>query len=162
VSSDTATVTVFVAVPQPVAFQVFTNEIDLWWLHGPRYRIGGRAAGRLWFEQGLGGGLFETFGADPGSRTFRTGRITEWDPPKGLSFDWTGVNYKPDEKTHVAVLFEPAPGGCRVTLRHSGWATLPGDHPARHGLEGAAFLRMIGLWWGDLLTSFREHNARKA
>jgi hypothetical protein len=31
------------------------------------------------------------------------------------------------------------------------------DHPARHGLEGVAFTRMIGLWWGALMTALREH-----
>ena len=34
---------------------------------------------------------------------------------------------------------------------------LPEDHPARHGLVGPAFSRMIGLWWGQLMTSLREH-----
>jgi hypothetical protein len=26
----------------------------------------------------------------------------------------------------------------------------------RHGVEGAAFSRMIGLWWGELMTALRE------
>jgi hypothetical protein len=34
------------------------------------------------------------------------------------------------------------------------------DHPVRHGLEGHAFTRMIGLFWGDLMTALREHVAR--
>jgi hypothetical protein len=37
--------------------------------------------------------------------------------------------------------------------------TLPEGHPARHGLEAAAFSRMIGLWWGELMTGLREHVA---
>jgi hypothetical protein len=44
-----------------------------------------------------------------------------------------------------------------VTVHHRGWSALPEDHPARHGLTGAAFARMVGLWWGDLLTALREH-----
>jgi hypothetical protein len=35
------------------------------------------------------------------------------------------------------------------------------DHPARHGLEGAAFSRMMGPWWGDLMMSLREHIEEK-
>jgi hypothetical protein len=52
----------------------------------------------------------------------------------------------------------PPPGdGTLVTVHHRGWSALPEDHPARHGLTGAAFARMVGLWWGDLLTALREH-----
>ncbi len=47
-----------------------------------------------------------------------------------------------------------------VRVEHSGWNTLPDDHPARHGLTGAEFSRMIGMWWGDLARSLREHVAR--
>jgi hypothetical protein len=48
-----------------------------------------------------------------------------------------------------------------VTLRHPGFAALREGHPARHGLEGAAMSRMIGLWWGDLLSGLREHVATR-
>ena len=44
-----------------------------------------------------------------------------------------------------------------VTVQHRGWSTLPADHPARHGKVGAEFSRMIGLWWGELMTSLREY-----
>jgi hypothetical protein len=37
-----------------------------------------------------------------------------------------------------------------------GWSAIRPDHPARHGLDDAAFSRMIGLWWGDLMTGLRE------
>jgi hypothetical protein len=56
----------------------------------------------------------------------------------------------------VEVRFDPVRGGTRVTLEHRGWASIRGDHPVRHGEEGAAFIRTIGLWWGELLTSLRE------
>ena len=42
-----------------------------------------------------------------------------------------------------------------VTVRHRGWSALPSGHPVRHSLVGPEF-RMIGLWWGELRTSFRE------
>ena len=71
------------------------------------------------------------------------------------------VNFDPGESTHVQVVFEAVPTGTRVTVRHSGWATLRADHPVRHGKEGPAFIRMIGLWWGDLMTSFRELAAER-
>jgi hypothetical protein len=43
---DGATVSVSVAVPQALAFEVFTREVDRWWRQGPRFRIAGRRRGR--------------------------------------------------------------------------------------------------------------------
>jgi uncharacterized protein YndB with AHSA1/START domain len=86
-----------------------------------------------------------------------TGRVTACDPPRRLVIEWRNVNFSPDEKTEVEVLFEASPSGTLVTVTHSGWSAIRPDHPARHGLEVEEFVRMIGLWWGDLLTSLREH-----
>jgi len=66
------------------------------------------------------------------------------------------VNFAPGESTQVEVVFEAVPTGTRVIVRHSGWAALRPDHPVRHGQQGPAFIRTTGLWWGDLMTSFRE------
>jgi uncharacterized protein YndB with AHSA1/START domain len=163
---DAATVSVFVAVPPDSAFQVFTEEIDQWWRTGPRFRIGGKRAGRIYFEPGPSGRLFETFEAASGTRTFEVGKVTVWEPPGRLALEWRGVNFKPEddpgkspegEKTFVEVTFEPMRDGTTVTVRHSGWSALGPKHPARHGLEGSAFTRTIGLFWGDLMTSLREH-----
>jgi hypothetical protein len=156
---DAATVTVYVAVPREDAFDVFTREIDLWWKEGPRFRVSGRRRGTLHFEPGVDGRLFETFELSKGSRTIEVGRVTEWDAPARLVLEWRGVNYKPDEKTFVEVAFEPQGEGTLVTVRHRGWSALRDDHPARHGLVGAAFSRMIGMWWSELMTSLREHAA---
>ena len=38
---------------------------------------------------------------------------------------------------------------------HRGWAAIRPDHPARHGQDVPAFLRMMGLWWGDQLSLLR-------
>ena len=156
---DAATATVFVAIAPSDAFDVFTREIDRWWRTGPRYRIGGRRRGQLFFEPRLGGRLFETFEISTGSRTVEVGRVTAWEPPLRLSLEWRGVNFKPEEKTFVDVTFAPSGEGTLVTVRHHGWSALPAGHPARHGLVGPDFSRMIGMWWGGLLTSLREHAA---
>ncbi len=154
---DSAAVSVRVAVCREDAFDVFTREIDLWWRQGKAFRIGGRRRGTLAFEGGVGGRLFETFELPSGPRTFEMGRITEWQPPARLSFEWRGVNFKPGEVTFVEVIFEEQSAGTLVTVRHSGFAALREDHPVRHGLQGPAFCRAMGLWWGQLMTSFREH-----
>jgi uncharacterized protein YndB with AHSA1/START domain len=156
-AGDRARVTVFVAVTPEAAFDVFTREIDLWWRQGPRYRIAGRSVGLLNFEPGVGGRLLESFETPAGSRAFELGRVTAWEPPTRLEFEWRAVNFKPGEKTVVEVRFVATGRGTLVTVEHRGWSALPADHPARHGLVGPAFSRMIGMWWGDLLTSLRQH-----
>jgi uncharacterized protein YndB with AHSA1/START domain len=156
-SGDSAKVTVFVAVSQKDAFDVFTSEIDQWWRTGPKFRVAGRKRGQLFFERELGGRLFETFEASGGTRTVEVGRVTAWEPPARLVLEWRGVNFKPHEKTSVEVTFEACGDGTFVRVEHSGWAALPADHPARHGRTGAEFSRMLGMWWGDLMTSLREH-----
>lgn len=157
-AGDGAKVSVFVGVAQADAFAVFTEETDLWWRRGPRFRIAHKHPGSLAFEGGVGGRLFETYEVASGNtKTFVVGRITQWDPPSRLAFEWRGVNFAADESTFVEIDFEPKGDGTMVTVRHRGWAALRPDHPARHGNLGAAFDRMIGLWWADLLSSLREH-----
>jgi uncharacterized protein YndB with AHSA1/START domain len=153
---DEAKVTVMVAVAPGDAFDVFTRETDLWWRRGVKYRLAGRRPGVLAFEPGPGGRLFESFETVSGTQMFEVGRITAWEPPHRLSFEWRNANFAGDERTEVDVRFEEVEGGTRVTLCHRGWASLRPDHPARHGLDPAGVSRMIGLWWGDLLTSLRE------
>lgn len=157
-AGDVATVTVFVAVAPDVAFEVFTAEMDLWWRHGPKFRIAGKRRGALHLEPGLGGRLFESFEDAGGEiRTHELGRVLVWDPPALLGFEWRGVNFAPGQSTRVDVRFVAQGEGTLVTVRHAGWSALPAGHPVRHGLEGAAFSRRIGMWWGDLMTSLREH-----
>jgi uncharacterized protein YndB with AHSA1/START domain len=85
------------------------------------------------------------------------GRVTVWEPGARLEFEWRNTNFSPDQKTIVEVRFEPLREGTRVTVHHQGWSSLPEGHPARHGIEGAAFSRTVGMWWGKLLTMLREH-----
>ena len=84
------------------------------------------------------------------------GKITAWAPQQRLVFEWRGVNFRPEQRTEVEVTFTELGATTLVTVRHRGWSTLPNGHPAKHGLIGAEFSRMIGLWWGDLLSSLRE------
>jgi hypothetical protein len=74
-----------------------------------------------------------------------------------LLLQWRASNFAPGEHTEVEVVFRPVGRGTHVTVTHRGWAAIRPDHPVRHGQEAPAFLRMIGLWWGDLLTTLRLH-----
>lgn len=154
---DKARVTVSVAVEPARAFSVFTEEIDSWWRHGPKFRLGGRSPGALAFEPRAGGRLFETYDAGDGPRVHEIGKILVWEPPARLVFEWRNAVFVPGEVTEVEVTFEPTRSGTRVTVEHRGWAALRPDHPARHGLPADAFVAQLGQWWGDLMTSLRMH-----
>jgi uncharacterized protein YndB with AHSA1/START domain len=156
VIGDRARVSVLVAVPPEVAFRVFTEDIDQWWRRGPAYRAAG-TRGVLHLEPHVGGRLFESFEVHGTTKVLETGRITTWEPPGRLAFDWRSVTFAPaDQSTQVEVVFEPRPSGTFVTLTHSGWAAIRPDHPVRHGEDTEAFVRTLGLWWGALLTSLRQ------
>ena len=152
-----ARVLVLVSVPPDLAFEVFTEEIDQWWRRGPAYRASGQTRGVLCLEPGVGGRLYESFEGPAGARVIETGRVTAWEPPARLALEWRSVTFAPSERTEVEVLFAASPSGTMVTVIHRGWSALPPDHPVRHGQDPVAFIRTIGLWWGALLTSLREH-----
>lgn len=160
-AGDQARVSVSVAVEPADAFRFFTEEIDQWWRRGSKYRVAGRGRGIVHLEAGVGGRLFESFETASGPRVIETGRVTAWDPPSRLAFEWRAVNFAPAEKTEVVVTFEPAASGTLVTVTHRGWSRIRPDHPARHGADVPAFIRNMSLWWGDLMTSLREHAVRR-
>jgi uncharacterized protein YndB with AHSA1/START domain len=154
---DSARVTVMVAVPPEVAFEVFTQEIDLWWRREPRFRPMGRKPGVIHFEGKVGGRLFEAFGERPAEKLVEMGTVTAWEPPSRIAFDWRNSTFAPDERTHVEVRFTAIHGKTEVTVEHRGWKALRDDHPARHGMVGSAFSRSLGVFWGDLMSAMREH-----
>lgn len=115
---DRVRVSIRVEVEPRVAFQVFTEEIDLWWRRGVPFRPSGKAAGVLHFE--------------------------------------------PGEKTEVEVSFEPAGAGMLGSVEHRGSSSLRPGHPARHGLAGPGFSRMMGTWWAGLMRGLQRHAASRA
>jgi uncharacterized protein YndB with AHSA1/START domain len=156
-TGDRVSASVFVDAPPDIAFEVFATQIDQWWRHGLKFRRGGRGLSVLHLEPRLQGRLFETIAAPGGGEghVVQTGTVVAWDPPHALAIEWRGVNFAPHEKTLVSVRFEPRGDGTLVTLEHSGFATLPPDHPVRHGQPVPAFLRAMAMWWSDQLTSLR-------
>ena len=164
-AADQARVTVMVRVPVADAFRIFTEEIDHWWRRGRKFRIAKGRDGTIALEPRVGGRLFESYRTARGERTIQTGEVTVWEPPTRLVFSWRPVNFKDsDPDTEVEVSMRPFPVGSppstaltEVTVTHRGWSNVRPDHPARHGNEVRPFLRQLGLWWGDLLTSLREH-----
>lgn len=154
-AGDQAKAVVTVAAPVHEAFRIFTDEIDLWWRRGRRYRNASVESGIICLEPRVGGRVFESFTVGERETVVEIGRIKVWEPPGRLLFDWRASNFAPSESTEVEVLFETVPAGTRVTVIHRGWLHIRPDHPVRHGLTSPEFVRMMGLWWGDLLTSLR-------
>lgn len=154
---DRARVSVAVAVPPAAAFRIFSEDIDQWWRRGLRYRVVDGRRGMLCLEPRVGGRLFESVESDGQTTVVETGRVTVWEPPARLSFDWRAVNFEKNEVTHVEVTFAPTASGTLVTVTHSGFATLRPDHPVRHGRDAVAFAREMGMWWSGLMTSLREY-----
>lgn len=154
---DQARVSAVVAVEPELAFRVFTEEIDQWWRRGLQYRVAGRRRGFIHIEPEVGGRLFESWEDEHGTHVFENGRVTAWEPPARLVFEWRAAAFAPDEKTEVEVTFDAHAKGTLVTVTHRGWSRIRPDHPARHGKETEAFIRMMGMWWGELLTSMRAH-----
>jgi uncharacterized protein YndB with AHSA1/START domain len=147
---------VLVKVPPVEAFRVFTEEIDQWWRHGKKYRVG-KDRSIIAIEPKVGGRMFEAFRTAERERVVETGSVLVYDPPTRLVLDWRAVGFKSGERTEVEVLFEPSPSGTLVTVTHRGWAAIRDDHAVRHGEAAEVFVRSMGRWWGDLLGSLREY-----
>jgi uncharacterized protein YndB with AHSA1/START domain len=157
---DQASVTVTVAVPIDAAFRIFTEEIELWWRRGPRFRNAPGESGIICLEPRVGGRVFESFKTEGTETVVEIGKIIVWEPPARLMFEWRASNFMADEKTEVEVRFQPAgaaSASTRVTVVHRGWSQIRDDHPVRHGLASREYVRMMGLWWGDLLSELRVY-----
>jgi uncharacterized protein YndB with AHSA1/START domain len=159
VNGDTARISVSVAVAPHAAFEIFTRDIDRWWRRGVKFRQAGRRGGFICVEPRAGGRLFESIDGERGPQVFEVGLVRVWEPPRLLVFSWRNANYSDGEYTEVEVEFSAAAEGTLVAVTHRGLAALRPDHPARHGLAHAQFIRMMGLWWGDQMTSLRETSA---
>ena len=159
IPGDQARVSVLVGVAPEVAFRMFTEEINLWWRRGPKYRIADTGRGSIEMEPRQGGRVFESFKSGSDTKSVEIGKITVWEPPSRLVFDWRGANFSAGEKTEVSVTFQRTSSGTLVTVTHRGWSRIRADHPVRHNLETSPFIGMIGLWWGDLMTSLRDYSS---
>jgi uncharacterized protein YndB with AHSA1/START domain len=134
------------------AFDAFVHEIGEWWQPNMLFDFTAGKQGRLAFEPGDSGRLFESY--DDGSE-FEVGRIVQWYPPSLLAFTWRQASFGPEMQTHVQVTFEPAGDETRVTVEHTGWDSVPQQHAARHGFPLGVFQAREAEWWQVLLGRLR-------
>jgi len=141
-TTDKVTVTTLVAAPPKEAFEAFTQQIDIWWRRGPRFRS---AAGSsiIRFEDDR---LVEV----TADGALALGRISAWEPGSRLVLEWLGSRLAASERTEVEVRFDAHDTGTRVTVEHRGWTGLN---------AGDARSSAIGLWWGDLVVPYQRHFA---
>jgi uncharacterized protein YndB with AHSA1/START domain len=142
-----------VAATPERAFAAFTDDIGQWWRPNDLFQITQAAPGVMAFEPGPGGRLVER---QAGGGEYEVGRITLWDPPLELAFQWRPASFLPAQVTEVHVRFEPVGNETRVVVEHSGWDTVPPEHAARHGFPMAAFLAREAEWWQVLLRSLQS------
>lgn len=156
-TQQTVVVSIEVAAEPLHAFEVFTAQIDMWWLRGPKHRFRAPWNGTLAFEPGPHGTLTETY-AD--GTTFVIGRVSHWSPGERLVVSWRLPSFADAETTEVDVRFEAVDGGTRVSVEHRGWNALRPNHPARHGKHGHDYEYMKASLWADNLTALRHHVGR--
>ncbi|MCW5636773.1 MAG: SRPBCC domain-containing protein, partial [Rubrivivax sp.] len=155
-AADRVRATVLVRVPPAECFRLFTEHIDAWWKRGARFRHAGARSGLIHLEPRLGGRLSEAFESAAGEQVVEVGRVLQWQPPVRLVFSWRSGNFTAVQTTTVEVDFAAAAVGTQVSVVHRGWESLPADHPVRHGQPVTEFLRSMGLWWGEQLSSLRR------
>ena len=131
-----------VGVRPEMAFSVFTEELDLWWVRGP---INHHAAGRVLAmrcEPGVGGRLLEVYD-DATGEALELARITVWEPGKRLAWQ-SSID---DVETEVC--FSPTGTGTvvEVTARVSAGGRDRG---------GTAWVRVVPDWYGAWCTR-RDH-----
>lgn len=80
-------------------------------------------------------------------RVFIVGKVLEVTPPRRFSHTYM-FTMRPETPTVVTWELEEIPGGCRVTLTHSGWT----DQAASHKSVVGGWREILGLLKSDLET----------
>jgi hypothetical protein len=88
-----------------------------------------------------------------GGGEYKVGRITLWDPPAELAFQWHPASFSHQQATEVYLRFEPVGAETRVVAEHTGWDAIAQKHVARHGFRLEAFLECEAEWWQALRRS---------
>jgi uncharacterized protein YndB with AHSA1/START domain len=130
------------------AFEVFTQEIGLWWRPNGLFQLTPRGDGELRFEPGPEGRLVTKL---PNGKEFEIGRVTIWAPGERLAFTWRQASFAPDQLTLVDVRFEAVGEETRISVEHRGWDSVPQEHAARHGFPLPVFLRRQAEHWQAML-----------
>ncbi|MGK2740132.1 SRPBCC domain-containing protein [Tepidicaulis sp. LMO-SS28] len=154
-------VSIEIAVAPDELFQIFVEDVDLWWKRGPSHRFFPPWEGTLRFEKNGETRLVQQDEENP-KRRHVIGKVLVWQPGTHLAFEFRLPNFSPEQVTRVDVAFMPTETGTRLELLHTGWETLPADHPAHHGLAGHARIMMKAQNWAGNLEALKTYALHKS
>jgi uncharacterized glyoxalase superfamily protein PhnB len=127
--SRTVSSAVDVPVAPDVAFSVFTDELDLWWVRGPINFFDAARAVAMRCEAGVGGRLLEMYD-EAADDALELARITVWEPGRRLA--WLSSI----DDVAVEVTFDRCAAGTTVRVE----ATI---RPGGKDRGGTAWVRMV-------------------
>ena len=129
------------------AFVLFTEDIGLWWRRDTPYWNDRERGLSVRIEPGVNARFVEVYDLASGSG-MEVGRVTVWEPGRRLRLTWTQVGWPADAWTQLEITFEPADGGTRVRLEHTGFERVPGALDFVGGYDAG---------WNEVLGWFAEH-----
>lgn len=141
-----ATAEVVVQATPDEAFEIFTNEIGLWWRTDTRYWNDRERGLSVRIEPGIGGRFIEVYDLETGSG-FEVGHITAWEPGRRLALTWTQADWPEGAATNIEVTFEPVADATLVRLEHGGFEHVP---------DAEAFIGGYDAGWKEVLGWFAE------
>jgi uncharacterized protein YndB with AHSA1/START domain len=140
-------VSVTVDVPAAVAFTVFTEGMNTWWLREFTWS-GPECLEAIGIEPRLDGKAYEI---GPHGYRLDWGRVLVWEPPQRLVFSWQIAPDRvpqpdPARSSEVEVHFHPLATHTTVDLEHRNFD--------RHGPDGAGYWRAMTTGWRELLDRY--------
>jgi uncharacterized protein YndB with AHSA1/START domain len=129
------------------AFRLFTEGFGRWW---PllTHSVGEEDAETCILEGKVGGRIYEVL---KDQSQVDWGVVLDWDPPVRLAFTWH-PGRTPDTAQQVEVAFNPAAGGARVVLTHTGWE--------RQGERAQSVRENYVTGWDTVLGKYIEFASR--
>jgi uncharacterized protein YndB with AHSA1/START domain len=135
------TASVTVQAPRERAFELFTEGMGTWW--PKEFSWSQDKLEAIGIEPHADGFAYER---GPRGFTVHWGRVTAWDPPARLVFNWQIAADRtpqpdPERASEVEVRFHEEDGATRVTVEHRAWE--------RHGNgagEYRASFEQAGAW----------------
>ena len=137
-----------VRLNQEAAFQLFTEGLGRWWPLSS-YSVGMEKAESCHMEGHVGGRIFEVM--ENGEES-EWGRVTEWDPPETVAFEWYPGRTS-ETAQQVSIRFTAADDGTLLELVHTGWETLEARAEATRGGYDSG--------WDFVLGQFTEATANQ-
>jgi uncharacterized protein YndB with AHSA1/START domain len=129
------------------AFELFTDEIGLWWRRDTPYWNDRERGLSVRIEPGVGGRFVEVYDLEDGSG-YEVGRVTAWEPGARLALTWTQLGWPDDVSTNIEVTFEAADGGTLVRVEQTGFERVP---------DAEQYLAGYDAGWKTVLGWYAEH-----